>query len=81
MKTLLELDSVAARYGPVQALSDVSGLPTLLGALLAVLAAATLTHTLISSVRRAVCSTAERTSPVSVASSAGESFRGQSFLG
>ena len=29
-----------------------SGLPTLLGALLAVLAAATLTHTLISSVRR-----------------------------
>ncbi len=36
----------------VQALSDVSGLPTVLGALLALLAAATLAHTLISSVRR-----------------------------
>jgi hypothetical protein len=36
----------------LQALSDVSGLPTLLGAVLAVLAAATLAHTLISSVRR-----------------------------
>ena len=36
----------------VQALSDVSGLPALLGALLALLAAATLAHTLISSVRR-----------------------------
>jgi hypothetical protein len=36
----------------VQALSDVSGLPTVLGALLALLAVATLAHTLISSVRR-----------------------------
>ena len=50
------LDPLPARSSgeprEVQALSDVSGLPTLLGALLAVLAAATLTHTLISSVRR-----------------------------
>jgi hypothetical protein len=36
----------------VQALSDVSGLPALLGGVLALLAAATLAHTLISSVRR-----------------------------
>jgi hypothetical protein len=36
----------------VQALSDLNGLPALLGALLAVLAAATLAHTLMSSVRR-----------------------------
>jgi hypothetical protein len=36
----------------VQALSDISGLPALLGGVLAVLAAATLAHTLISSVRR-----------------------------
>jgi putative ABC transport system permease protein len=36
----------------VQALSDVSGLPALLGALLALLAVATLAHTLVSSVRR-----------------------------
>jgi putative ABC transport system permease protein len=35
----------------LQALSDVSGLPALLGAVLALLAAATLAHTLISSVR------------------------------
>jgi ABC-type lipoprotein release transport system permease subunit len=36
----------------VQALSDISGLPALLGGVLALLAAATLAHTLISSVRR-----------------------------
>jgi ABC-type antimicrobial peptide transport system permease subunit len=36
----------------VQALSDISGLPALLGGVLAVLAAATLAHTLLSSVRR-----------------------------
>jgi predicted lysophospholipase L1 biosynthesis ABC-type transport system permease subunit len=36
----------------VQALSDVSGLPVLLGGVLALLAAAALAHTLISSVRR-----------------------------
>jgi ABC-type antimicrobial peptide transport system permease subunit len=36
----------------IQALSDVSGLPALLGGVLAVLAVATLAHTLISSVRR-----------------------------
>ena len=36
----------------VQALSDVSGLPALLGAVLVLLAAATLTHSLVSSVRR-----------------------------
>jgi predicted lysophospholipase L1 biosynthesis ABC-type transport system permease subunit len=36
----------------VQALSELSGLPALLGALLALLAVATLAHTLISSVRR-----------------------------
>jgi ABC-type lipoprotein release transport system permease subunit len=36
----------------VQALSSVSGLPAILGALLALLAAATLAHTLVSSVRR-----------------------------
>jgi hypothetical protein len=36
----------------LQALSDISGLPALLGGVLALLAAATLAHTLISSVRR-----------------------------
>ena len=36
----------------MQALSDISGLPALLGGVLALLAAATLAHTLISSVRR-----------------------------
>jgi ABC-type lipoprotein release transport system permease subunit len=36
----------------LQALSDISGLPTFLGGVLALLAAATLAHTLISSVRR-----------------------------
>jgi hypothetical protein len=36
----------------VQALSDISGLPALLGLVLGLLAAATLAHTLISSVRR-----------------------------
>jgi ABC-type lipoprotein release transport system permease subunit len=36
----------------VQALSDVSGLPTFLGAVLVLLAVATLAHTLVSSVRR-----------------------------
>lgn len=36
----------------LQELDDVTGLPTVLGALLAILAAATLAHTLLSSVRR-----------------------------
>jgi FtsX-like permease family protein len=50
------LDPLPARSSgeprEVQALSDVSGLPTILGALLALLAAATLAHTLVWSVRR-----------------------------
>ena len=45
-------DACVGRTAEVQALSDISGLPALLGGVLALLAVATLAHTLVTSVRR-----------------------------